>query len=220
MSKCLQSTWSGRVWHLTSITNLVQILVLRQGVIARAHLESNAIGYSDISIANVQKKRREKRPDPKAEYNLHQYVPLFFWQQNAMMHSLSGLATDLVWLAIDTTQLDPALLFTSDGNAACHETRFYQGLRPDCVQWAHMSDQHMYCAQCKRTRAAELLVRHIVPASAIVALEVATEAQCRDLRACGLPVTVAPQHFGIMPSQHGAWRGNDVKNYSRQYFYQ
>lgn len=188
-----QHDWDGKVWHLTSMVNLVQILGLQQGLLAKQQLEQGGYHYHDISMEKVQTRRQLRRI---YERPLHQYVPLFFKQRNPMMYYLKEHAAELVWLEIDAYAISKQLLVTADGNAACDSTKFCSGLCPDFLDWnvLHANSWHDIF-DGKRKRAAELLCLCHVPAAAIVALQVSGVQQKRDLLGYGLPISVNPFVF-------------------------
>lgn len=189
----IQHDWDGKVWHLTSMVNLVQILGLQQGLLAKQQLEQGGHRYQDISMEGVQLRRQLRRIFDRP---LHQYVPLFFQQRNPMMYYLKEHAAELVWLEIDAYALPKQSLVTANGNAACDNTQFCLGLAPDFLDWnvLHASSWHDI-ADGKRKRAAELLCLSHVPAAAIVALHVSGLQQKRDLLGYGIPVSVNPLVF-------------------------
>lgn len=189
----IHTSWNGKVWHLTAMVNLVQILGLNQGLLAKHELQLRAQSYHDISMEEVQARRQHRQV-----YNrpLHDYVPLFFKQRNPMMYYLKSEAANLVWLEIDTSLLYRDSLVTADGNAACTDTSFESGLSPALVDWQVMDARSWHdIPGGKRKRAAELLCLSQVPASAIVALHVQGSKQKLDLLGYGLPVLVNPFAF-------------------------
>lgn len=154
------------VWHLTHLANLPSILL--QGL--RSHAKMQHAPYHDISDQQVQSRRACKRVLGQV---LHDMVPTFFVQRNPMAYRLQSQAEELVWLQIAVTALEPLHCITADGNAACEDTRFYQGVRSDCLPWPVLQASS-WCdlPDGRRQRAAELLVKgHIAP-RAIVAVEV------------------------------------------------
>lgn len=154
------------VWHLTHVANLPSILL--HGL--RSHAKMQHAPYHDISDQQVQSRRASKRVLGQV---LHDMVPTFFVQKNPMAYRLQSQAEELVWLQIAVNALDARHCITADGNAACEDTRFYQGVRSDCLPWPVLQAPS-WCdlPDGRRQRAAELLVsQHIAP-KAIVALEV------------------------------------------------
>lgn len=184
------------VWHLTAISNLPQILGTGRGLLAKALLQRSGLGYQDISMQDVQRRRQQRQV---FGYSLHHYVPLFFCQQNPMMYCLKAQALQLVWLEIAVTALPARALVTSDGNAACGATQFCAGYKPDFPDWRVLTAPSWHdLTDGKRKRAAELLCLSQVPAQAIRGLQVAHATQQRQIAGYGLPVSVNPRAFFLV----------------------
>lgn len=195
-AKTLAVATSETVWHLTAISNLPQILGTGRGLLAKAQLQRLGVGYQDISMQDVQRRRQQRKV---FGYSLHQYVPLFFCQQNPMMYCRKTQASELVWLEIVVSALPPQALVTSDGNAACEATLFRGGFQPGfpdrqvltAPSWHDLPDG-------KRKRAAELLCLSQVPVQAIRGLQVANVTLQRQVAGYGLPVSVNPRAFFLV----------------------
>lgn len=193
LARMAQGCWDGKVWHLTSMVNLVQILGLQQGLLAKEQLDAAGHHYQDISIETVQFRRQHRKVFARS---LHQYVPLFFTQSNPMMYYLKHQAESLVWLEITVDALRTHTLVTADGNAACADTQFCAGVQPEFIDWQVINAPSWRdIFDGKRKRAAELLCYSHVPAAAIIGLQVSSQSQKRDLLGYGLPVTVNPMGF-------------------------
>lgn len=186
-------SWNGKVWHLTSIVNIVQILGLQEGIISKMRLLQSKQPYKDISMEGVQHRRHQRQV---FNYNLHEYVPLFFNQRNPMMYYLQEKADELVWLEIDTNLLPSQALVTADGNAASEDTKFFLGLSPWNLDWLTLnSDKWSNIPDGKRKRSAELLCLGSVPTDAIIAMHVSNTQQKLALLGYGLPILVNPYMF-------------------------
>ncbi|WP_419569582.1 DarT ssDNA thymidine ADP-ribosyltransferase family protein [Rheinheimera sp.] len=182
-----------RVWHLTAISNLSQILGAGQGLLAKDLLQFSGVAYQDISMQGVQQRRQQRWV---FGYTLHQYVPLFFCQRNPMMCFHQTRAAELVWLEIDVSALSMQALVTSNGNAACAVTEFQRGFVPSLPDWQVLTAATWNDAvDGKRKRAAELLCLGHVPAGAIRSLQVVGQVQRQQLVGFGLPVTINPRAF-------------------------
>ncbi|MDP5132030.1 MAG: DUF4433 domain-containing protein, partial [Paraglaciecola sp.] len=144
------------VWHLTHVDNLASIFSRAGGLLSKNHLKQQKATFADISMPEAQACREHK-----SVFNipLHDFVPTYICQRNPMMYVLRSRASELVWLKIDVSKLNPANCATADRNAAKAQVQFFKGIQPKVLDWTVLNavrwnDKY----NGKALRCAELLV--------------------------------------------------------------
>lgn len=123
---CSPHVTDGTIWfpffyHITHKDNLAGII--QYGILSHNDvLIRNDIMGTDISEAGVQKRR--DRQEPANHRMLHDYAPLYINPKNPMLSARRSLQHEIVLLKISPDVLRDGQHVFTDGNAACHRTRF------------------------------------------------------------------------------------------------
>lgn len=105
----------GPVQHMTSVNNLSSIL--EQGTIfSKNKISERSISIDDISNQSVQAGRSSKKI-PGSEYNLHDFVPLYWARKTPMGLVLKDKNEEIIFIRYSTDILAIFECYVSDGNA-------------------------------------------------------------------------------------------------------
>ena len=112
------------LYHMTAIKNFPSII--EYGL--WSHNAAHSKGLVSIDISNKQVNSRRNRIIRMVGKNLHDYVPFYFNQRNAMMWCKRSINQSLIILCINPNNLHLKDSLFTDGNAAAYNTIFYSDL--------------------------------------------------------------------------------------------
>jgi hypothetical protein len=112
------------LYHMTAIKNFPGII--EYGL--WSHNAAHSKGLVSIDISNKQVNSRRNRIIGMVGKNLHDYVPFYFNQRNAMMWCKRSINQSLIILCINPNNLHLKDSLFTDGNAAANNTVFYSDL--------------------------------------------------------------------------------------------
>ena len=112
------------LYHMTAIKNFPSII--EYGL--WSHNAAHSKGLVSIDISNKQVNSRRNRIIGMVGKNLHDYVPFYFNQRNAMMWCKRSINQSLIILCINPNNLHLKDSLFTDGNAAAYNTIFYSDL--------------------------------------------------------------------------------------------
>jgi hypothetical protein len=147
--------------------------VLTHGLLSHNDAHKKGLISTDISMAEVQEKRKDKPiivNGEKMKMSLHEFVPFYFNTRNPMLYVRHDIQHELVILLIsadiiDTKMSAPKFAIFSDGNATNRPTKFYSGIgQLDKLDssiifgksWNHEDEEIK--KENKRKRCAEVLI--------------------------------------------------------------
>ena len=155
--------------HMVHRNNLKNVLT--HGLLSHNDAHKKGLISTDISMAEVQKRRKDKEIMVNGKnMSLHEFVPFYFNSRNPMLYVRNDIQHELVILLvsadiIDTKMSAPKFAIFSDGNAANHPTKFYSGIgQLDKLDsniifgksWNHEDEEIK--KENKRKRCAEVLI--------------------------------------------------------------
>jgi hypothetical protein len=140
---------------------------------------------SSIADPGVNYRRHWRRVGDRP---LHDFVP-FYWATHTPMQYVQSVRDkvipqdDLVFYVVDADEiLDMAGIWTTDGNAASHETAAYLGRGAEPVlDWKVLNTRDCYSPEYKRRKCAEVLVPDRVPPELIQRICVYSESAIAEL---------------------------------------
>lgn len=168
--------------HVTELHNIMPIhnlpSVMENGILSNAR--ASKIAHKDISMAEVQKRRKQKRV-PNG-LRLHEYANLYFHARNPMLYRWQEEFEDICILRISTDVFDIDGVVVTDRNASSDYVRFLPPQNMDMLKfdriyaeyWTHsdnLVDQDLH----KKQKCAEVLVPHVVEMKHIVGVFVASK---------------------------------------------
>lgn len=156
---------------MTHNTNLDQIK--KFGILPRNEVIRRGLIFTDISNRSVNKRRNRRVASDTGTIieDLHNFVPLYFNDDNPMYHQIQknrkGRAdwgkNNVTILRIDSCIADKAV-FYSDGNAANNVTKFYTDLSTirQNINWDIVINKVAYW-NWKREKMAEIFFKKVPP---------------------------------------------------------
>lgn len=143
------------LFYITQIGNLDSII--QRGILSRGCINQAGGSAHDISDRSVQEWRR--LPEPVFKRPINSYAPLYINPKNPMLRVVQNRHTDLVILGVSPDVLSVHQHLFTDGNAACHNTRF--STAPDILAESLPALKARYWndyPEGRRRRMAEVLV--------------------------------------------------------------
>lgn len=155
--------------HMVHYNNLKNVLTY--GLLSHNDAHKKGLISTDISMAEVQEKRKSKQITVNDKnMSLHEFVPFYFNTRNPMLYVRKNIQHELVILLISADIIDTEISATkfaifSDGNATNHPTKFYSGIdQLDNLDiniifgesWNHEDEETK--KENKRKRCAEVLI--------------------------------------------------------------
>ena len=140
------------IYHMTHYRNIESIL--ENGLLSH---NNNLVSES---IDNEEVNDRRNKLDPIHDKNIHDYVPFYFNPRNPMLYAKREIQEDIVILAFSRKLLLKNKVIFTDGNAAVHNTDFYNDLNDlEQLNWKCINSQYWNdCEDGKREIMAEVLV--------------------------------------------------------------
>lgn len=170
--------------------------IAQYGVMSFNRVRSHsALTTASRSIADpfVNARRHSRFIDQRS---LHDYVPLYWVTHTPMQYVVTirdGKLSqeDLVFFVFDAQRvLQLPGVWTTDGNAASDETRFYEGADAlPHLDWRILNTTNCYSKEYKRRKCAEVLVPDIIPRELIEEVAVYSEQAATKLRTLILQVS-------------------------------
>jgi hypothetical protein len=174
------------LYYMTAMDNIPDIY--KYGLVSRNVIERSILRETSRSIDDkaVNSRRGNLQVFGKS---LHDYVPLYWATHTPMQYVITQKEKtieqhDLVFVVFDLATIELLQpIVTTDGNAACVETNFYDG-------WGavpHLIEEILACKKClskdyRRRKCAEVLVGRAIPPVFFSYLAVKSQTALGNLR--------------------------------------
>ena len=144
------------LWHMTHKDNIFSIL--EYGIVN--HYCACKINASRVDISDPDVQRWRENIEPHYHRRIHNYVPLYINPLNPMLYVRKNIQADLCLMEISLSVLSKNQYLITDGNAASHDTKFYNSVNNlELLPWDVLhADYWNDFPDGKRKRCAEVLV--------------------------------------------------------------
>jgi hypothetical protein len=181
------------LWHITHKDNIQSIL--QYGIVNHYDAHGLKLNHVDISNFDVQKWRE----NIESCYNrrIHEYANLYINAQNSMLYYLKNIQNDLCLIEVSLSVLSENNYLITDGNAASHDTCFYQSVHDlELLPWDILNNDYWHdFSDGKRKRCAEVLIYPSVLPEFITRIHCYSDNTANDLKDCGSDVFVTRNLF-------------------------
>lgn len=184
------------IWHMSHIENVRSILI--GGIL------SNTTAYSkfapvDISNQSVQTWRTKK--EPLKGRRIHDYAPTYLSIRNPMLFAKKNISSELCLFEIDPRVMEQKESLFTDGNAASHDTQFFNQLADlKLLPWDVLNSEYWNeFVDGKRKKCAEVLIYPSIDIEYIKAVHCSNyltkQTIEQNVRGSSIPVIVSQKLF-------------------------
>ncbi len=180
--------------YITHVDNVASIS--RLGILS--HRRAAKVAHVDVSLAEVQDRRRIKRVP--GGLRLHDYANTYLTARNPMLYKrlCEGMLDELCIISISPSILDMDGAVMSDRNAAASYCRFalptdaLPSIDADLVNRAYWTGgSPLEQERCKHAKFTEVLIPHVIPPDYLIEIQVGSSTAKEALAANGCSLGIS-----------------------------